>query len=99
MPTVSGTNKYSRYRLSSHKGEYIKGETAPNRSEANRGAIPLYACFSLELSFSGKKKAEKEQLKYLSIYLDRGSVISPLNADITNNYITFLNTIDRGSEI
>ena len=76
MPTVSGTNKYSRYRLSSHKGEYIKGETAPNRSEANRGAIPLYACFSLELSFSGKKKAEKEQLKYLSIYLDRGSVIS-----------------------
>ena len=68
MPTVSGTNKYSRYRLSSHKGEYIKGETAPNRSEANRGAIPLYACFSLELSFSGKKKAEKEQLKYLSIY-------------------------------
>jgi len=30
----------------------------------------------LELSFSGKKKAEKEQLKYLSIYLDRGSVIS-----------------------
>ena len=76
MPTVSGINRYCRYRLSSHKGEYIKGETAPNRSEANRGAIPLYACFSLELSFSGKKKAEKEQLKYLSIYLDRGSVIS-----------------------
>ena len=75
MPTVSGTNKYSRYRLSSHKGEYIKGETAPNRSEANRGAIPLYACFSLELSFSGKKKAEKEQLKHLSIYLDRDSKI------------------------
>ena len=54
-----------------------KGETAPNRSEANRGAIPLYACFSLELSFSGKKKAEKEQLKYLSIYLDRDSEIWP----------------------
>ena len=50
------------------QGEYIKGETAPNRSVAYRGAIPLYACFSLELSFSGKKKAEKEQLKYLSIY-------------------------------
>ena len=31
-------------------------------------AAPSYACFSLELSFSGKKKAEKEQLKYLSIY-------------------------------
>ncbi len=37
-------------------------------------AVPSYACFSLELSFSGKKKAEKnEQLKYISIYLDRGS--------------------------
>jgi len=29
----------------------------------------------LELSFSGKKKAEKEQLKHLSIYLDRDSKI------------------------
>ncbi len=50
--------------------------------------------------FSRKKKVVKnEQPKYLSIYLDRGSVISPLNADITNNYITFPNTIARGSEI
>ena len=32
-------------------------------------------CISMELSFSGKKKAEKEQLKYLSIYFDRGSEI------------------------
>jgi len=40
-------------------------------------AAPSYACFSLELSFSGKKKAEKEQLKHLSIYLDRDSVIRP----------------------
>ena len=38
-------------------------------------AAPSYACFSLELSFSGKKKAEKEQLKHLSIYLDRDSKI------------------------
>ena len=76
MPSVSDDSSSSRYRLSSHRGRYIRGETAPNRSEANRGAIPLYACFSLELSFSGKKKAEKnEQLKYISIYLDRGSEI------------------------
>ena len=74
MPSVSDDSSSSRYRLSSHRGIY-QGETAPNRSEANRGAIPLYACFSLELSFSGKKKAEKEQLKYLSIYLDRDSEI------------------------
>ena len=33
------------------------------------------------------------------MYFDRGSVISPLNADITNNYITFPSTIARGSEI
>ena len=60
MPTVSGTNKYSRYRLSSYKGEYIKGETAPNRSEANRGAIPLYACFSfLRFLFQVKRKRKK----------------------------------------
>ena len=68
MPSVSDDDLPSRYRLSSHRGRYIRGGTAPNRSAANRGAIPSYACFSLELSFSGKKKAEKEQLKYLSIY-------------------------------
>ena len=68
MPTVSGTNKYSRYRLSSHKGEYIKGETAPNRSEANRGAIPLYACFSfLRFLFQVKRKRKKaEQSNHFS---------------------------------
>ena len=100
MPTVSGTNKYSRYRLSSHKGEYIKGETAPNRSEANRGAIPLYACFSLELSFSGKKKAEKEQLKYLSISLQpRQRNQSFFDINKINHYIAFTITFDRGSEI
>ncbi|MFR3310445.1 MAG: hypothetical protein ACLTTQ_07710, partial [Christensenellales bacterium] len=46
-----------------------------------------------------KKVVKKEQPKYLSIYFDRGSAISPSNTDITNKYITFPNTIDRGSAI
>ena len=81
-------------------GGYIRGILRRIGAQRIAAQSPLYALFFPPLSFSRKKKVVKnEQLKYLSIYLDRGSAISPLNADITNNYITFPNTIDRGSAI
>ncbi len=81
MPTVSGTNKYFRYRLSSHRGRYIRGGTGAaicSRMRASLAPPPLMRAFLSPLSFSRKKKVVKiEQLKSLSIYLDRGSEILP----------------------
>ena len=59
-------------------GGYIRGRLRRLGAKRLAAQSPLYALFFPPLSFSRKKKVVKnEQPKYLSIYLDRGSVISP----------------------
>ena len=58
-------------------GGYIRGRLRRIGAQRIAAQSPLYALFFPPLSFSRKKKVVKnEQPKYLSIYLDRGSVIS-----------------------
>ena len=100
MPTVSDDSSSSRYRLSSHRGRYIRGGTGAaicSRMRASLAPPPLMPAFLWSFLFQVKRKRKKNNYNICPYTSDRGSVISPLNADITNNYITFPNTIDRAA--
>ena len=101
MPTVSGINKYSRFRLSSHRGRYIRGGTGAaicSRMRASLAPPPLMPAFLWSFLFQVKRKRKKNNYNICPYTSDRGSVISsPLTQtkQITTSPFQLLLTAQR----
>ena len=81
MPTVSGINKYLCYRLSSHRGRYIRGGTGAaicSRMRASLAPPPLMPAFLSYAFFFRQKESVKKRTTKLSFHKPR-----PRQRDLT----------------